>query len=484
MTNITPLDFDPNRRERDRESDRDADRRDREPLLGRKYDRRLHLCGVPDEREQGYQGIGTEFAAARIRAGLDVAGIAGTLRIRKEHLSAIEEGRFGDLPAPAYALGFVRSYADHLGLAAAAAVEAFKQETSATGRRTPLVFPIAERAELAPRGWLLAMSVVLAAVVFGAWYYSERTGDAVVERVPAPPVDGPVTAIPAARTNIPTVEVRATPAVVPAPLAPAPQVPAPQVPVPQVPAANLDPAIGRVLGVIPALPPAAIAPATPPPAAANRPGAAPAPALTAAAPPNPAPLPAVEPESEAAPAGAAGSEPVAVVEVLAPPVPDAAVGADPIVTTPAILVPAPAAPALTTALALAVPPTLPPALAGGIPTVIPAVPPAAPIDLAAANREGQTFGAVSGRVHVLATQDSWLQVTGAAGELLLTRILHAGDKYIAPPRDDLVLMTGNAGALEVFVDGKVIPSLGPAGTVRRNVSLSPEKLLNGTAIQP
>ena len=72
----------------------------------------------------------------------------------------------------------------------------------------------------------------------------------------------------------------------------------------------------------------------------------------------------------------------------------------------------------------------------------------------------------------------------AAGELLLTRILRAGDKYIAPAREDLVLMTGNAGALEVSVDGKVIPPLGPAGTVRRNVSLSAEKLLNGTAIQP
>ena len=109
MTNITPLDFDPNRRD---------------------PDRRLHLRGVPEDRGQRYQGVGNEFAAARLQTGMDIGEVATALRIRKEHLSAIEEGRFADLPAPAYALGFVRSYADYLGLDPAAAVEAFKQETS------------------------------------------------------------------------------------------------------------------------------------------------------------------------------------------------------------------------------------------------------------------------------------------------------------------------------------------------------------------
>ena len=122
MTNITPLDFDPNRR--------DQDRRDRH-----RDDRRPHLRGVPDERDERYQGIGTEFAAARLQTGMDISQVATTLRIRKEHLSAIEEGRFADLPAPAYALGFVLSYADYLGLDAAAAVEAFKQETSTSRRQ-------------------------------------------------------------------------------------------------------------------------------------------------------------------------------------------------------------------------------------------------------------------------------------------------------------------------------------------------------------
>ena len=488
MTNITPLDFDPNRRERD------PDRRDRE-----RDDRRPHLRGVPDERDERYQGIGTEFAAARLQTGMDVGQVATALRIRKEHLAAIEEGRFADLPAPAYALGFVRSYADYLGLDAAAAVEAFKQETSTSRRRTPLVFPTAEPMDRMPRGWLLGLSAVLAAVVFGAWYYSERAGQIFVERVPVPGTES-VTRAPAAPA-VPTpavTEVRA-----------APQAKAPDV-APPTPAAN-DAAIARVLGALPAAavtaaptpaPPPAPAPAVavagppaavpPAPAAVAPVPAAPQPAV-AAAPPAVTPVPTAEParpEPEAAaadepeePAGA--SEPQVVLDEVITPVPQVAAPAEPLVTTPAIIAPA----ALPTTVAAAAPATVaiavpPPPVATAVPpAALGAVPPAIPADVAALTPGGQVFGEAAGRVVVVAKQDSWVQVTGAAGELLLTRILRAGDKYIAPQREDLMMMTGNAGALEVLVDGNALPPIGPIGTVRRNVSLSPKKLLNGTAVQ-
>lgn len=170
MTNITPLDFDPNRRD---------------------PERRAHLRGVPKETApttERYVGIGTEFAGARNNLGLDMGHVAAALRIRREHLTAIEDGRFGDLPAPAYALGFVRSYADYLGMDPTAAVEAFKAETNQKRDHSPLVFPTAETADRVPRGWLLGMSAFLAAVVFGAWFYSERAGNVGIERVPPPPV--------------------------------------------------------------------------------------------------------------------------------------------------------------------------------------------------------------------------------------------------------------------------------------------------------
>ena len=86
------------------------------------------------------------------------------------------------------------------------------------------------------------------------------------------------------------------------------------------------------------------------------------------------------------------------------------------------------------------------------------------------------------RVIIRAIDDSWVQVQGPDNELLLTRILHAGDSYRVPDRPGLVMVTGNAGGLEIQVDDAPAPSLGPLGVVIRNIALDPDRLLAGTAI--
>jgi hypothetical protein len=87
------------------------------------------------------------------------------------------------------------------------------------------------------------------------------------------------------------------------------------------------------------------------------------------------------------------------------------------------------------------------------------------------------------KIVIRAVIDSWIQVRDIeANQLVATKLLRHGDTYFVPARSGLTLLTGNAGALEIEVDGKVVPSIGPVGTVRRNVSLDAKKLLNGTAI--
>jgi cytoskeletal protein RodZ len=80
------------------------------------------------------------------------------------------------------------------------------------------------------------------------------------------------------------------------------------------------------------------------------------------------------------------------------------------------------------------------------------------------------------RVVLRARAESWVQVQGANNELLLTRMLRAGDSYHAPNRDDLVLMTGNAGAIEIIVDGEALGALGTVGQVRRDIRLNADLL--------
>lgn len=70
---------------------------------------------------------------------------------------------------------------------------------------------------------------------------------------------------------------------------------------------------------------------------------------------------------------------------------------------------------------------------------------------------------------------------GTAGAMLMTRLLRSGETYAVPDRSGLMLLTGNAGALEIRVDGEAVPTLGPEGAVRRSIALDAGRLKSGTA---
>ena len=89
-------------------------------------------------------------------------------------------------------------------------------------------------------------------------------------------------------------------------------------------------------------------------------------------------------------------------------------------------------------------------------------------------------GTISERIVLRATGDSWVQIRTDDGTTLFTRVLREGDVYRVPDRPGLTLATGNAGALEVLVDGRPAPTLGSFGEVVRNIQLDPESLSGGT----
>jgi len=108
---------------------------------------------------------------------------------------------------------------------------------------------------------------------------------------------------------------------------------------------------------------------------------------------------------------------------------------------------------------------------------------AAVTEAATETSTGRVYGEQGGgRIVVRAKVNSWIQVRDdASGELLLTRMLRAGDEYHVPNREGLSLLTGNAGALEIVVDGTIAPAIGATGDVRRNVALDADRLLAGDA---
>ena len=118
-------------------------------------------------------GVGALLRASRMRIGEDLRNVALILRIRYPYLEAIEDGRFEDLPGQAYAVGFIRAYADHLGLDGEEVVRRFKDDAAHDGEpRTNLSFPTPITEASVPGGAIIFIGLLIGILAYGAWYVS------------------------------------------------------------------------------------------------------------------------------------------------------------------------------------------------------------------------------------------------------------------------------------------------------------------------
>ncbi len=294
------------------------------------------------------RSAGDELRQRREALGLDLGEVAAALRIKPAYLALLEAGRPEELPGAVYAIGFIRAYANHLGLDGGEMLRRFKQESTLLAAKPDLAFPIQLGERNMPGGGMLLVALILAICGYGGWFYLS-TGEG----------------------------------------------PRPQ-------------RVGEVpLELLPYREPFRAPPAAPRPVEAQ---AAP---RSAAAPPE-------------------GSEPSIPTE--------AGSGSDGR-----------------------------PSAAGSAMAAVPAATDPAP------NPPGE--------VVIRATADSWIQIRDARQSVLLTRVLKAGESCRAPARPGLSMRTGNAGGLEITVDGVPAPPIGRRGMVRRNVALDGHALLAGSAVR-
>lgn len=127
-----------------------------------------------------YDGAGAHLAAVRETAGYSLDEAAAKTHIKERHLRAIEETDLENLPPRPYAIGFVKSYAEFLGLDAAAVVDRFKEDM---GFAAPAAVEVEkfEAAETAAEDSQRELSFVAVAaiLIFFIWcaYQITLTGD-------------------------------------------------------------------------------------------------------------------------------------------------------------------------------------------------------------------------------------------------------------------------------------------------------------------
>ncbi len=71
---------------------------------------------------------------------------------------------------------------------------------------------------------------------------------------------------------------------------------------------------------------------------------------------------------------------------------------------------------------------------------------------------------------------AYVQVREKQGQVLLNRVMRAGDTWPVPNEPGLLMTTGNAGGTEVVLDGVTASPLGANGAVRRDIPLEPEAI--------
>lgn len=322
--------------------------------------------------------IGNELRDARLAAGETVETVADVLRIRAAYLAALEQGDHGQLPGPIYVRGFIRSYGDYLGLSGRRLLAMLEGSAEAVAA-PPLVPPVPAVQSGGARGnWIVALSLVVAAGVYGGWQLQR----------------GEVGGEPATAREAP----------------------------------------GDAAG----------------PAASDGAGYAPAVALAAAR--------------------GLGHNRITLVadDAPAPSLDELRLRAPDVPSPGQLLVAATAtgpSSAVAAEQAFAAEPSAPTPTAGAM--------------LAALQLDGAPPSASqdNGRIALVARDTSWVQVRSASRDFVRTRTLESGERLSLPDRPDLALWTGNAGALELWVDGRMVGTAGAVGHVVRELPLDPAALL-------
>ncbi len=131
--------------------------------------------------------IGSSLREARLRQSLDFPELEERTKIRPKYLRALEDERFDILPAPTYVRGFLRSYAEALGLDGQPFVDEYNsrftvgEEDAAPLRARRVPQP---RRERGPRESRIAAVALLAiaiatALVIAAWKFGGPEGEQV-----------------------------------------------------------------------------------------------------------------------------------------------------------------------------------------------------------------------------------------------------------------------------------------------------------------
>ncbi|MGA0315010.1 MAG: helix-turn-helix domain-containing protein [Alphaproteobacteria bacterium] len=84
-------------------------------------------------------------------------------------------------------------------------------------------------------------------------------------------------------------------------------------------------------------------------------------------------------------------------------------------------------------------------------------------------KTSENLNVSKGRITIRGRVASWLEIKRKNGAPLISGMFSPGETFVVPRERGILLSTGNAGGIEILLDGELIAPLGLSGSVRRNV---------------
>lgn len=142
--------------------------------------------------DETFVSTGEQLKQAREAKGLTLDDVAAQTRIPIRHLLAIEREEWDALPAPTYAVGFARNYANAVGLDGAAIGLELRERLGGMVRNrapAPEYYEPADPSRMPPKGLVIGaiLFIALLVAVYFFWFSSYRSE-------PAPEPDAPAEA--------------------------------------------------------------------------------------------------------------------------------------------------------------------------------------------------------------------------------------------------------------------------------------------------
>ncbi|MGB2410043.1 MAG: RodZ domain-containing protein [Candidatus Puniceispirillaceae bacterium] len=417
--------------------------------------------------EDSFNQIGADLNAARLACGVQISELSQLLRISKLYLKNIETGDFDAMPGPTYVAGYLRSFAQEVGLDGMEVTQRYRALLGEAENRPAYKFPVDTQRPQRSGAMLASIIVIFAVAGYGGWYaigkpdvLTALTGESQSEVVALPQVESTMTE----PDDMGKVDEG------PVELAAAPAPTADPVVMPESEAATTVAASTETTSPLAA----PTAPETVETAEAAMPLAA----------------------EEAPEAGLAAGPSVETARVETARVETARVETDsavpPLSATSEETAPADA---MMADSSLSTSPTAPPAPAleqsatelaatenAGDGVAVPASAMASMGDrMDSQAGSGVAFArqrVPDMEITLRATGVSWIEIIRNDGEEVMTKLMRAGETYMVDSRDRLYLSTGNAGGLELVFNDGTVRSVGDSGQILRDLLLDAAKLRN------